>query len=62
MLFTVFLLLTTINLCSSQYNIDLVYNALNISQSAYCMGKYDTWSCATCSVTNNYETKLEKKK
>lgn len=61
MLFTVFLLLTTINLCSSQYNVDLVYNALNISQSAYCMGKYDTWSCATCSVTNNYETKLEKK-
>jgi|UniRef100_A0A6C0INY6 predicted lipase len=59
MLLALFFVLACANLCTSQYNIDLVSNALNISQAAYCLGNMDTWSCATCTDTNTYETKVE---
>lgn len=42
------------------YDEHLTNVALNISQSSYCMSNSNSWSCATCSPSNIYETKLDK--
>lgn len=57
MLFIIFLL-HVISIVYANYNYDLVYSALNISQSSYCMSNLDEWSCATCTNDNVYETKI----
>jgi hypothetical protein len=41
-------------------NTSVFYNAVNISQAAYCMTELDSWTCYTCSNNFIYETKLEK--
>lgn len=45
-------------LAQTAYNVDLVSSALNISQSAYCMSDLDEWTCATCTKTNVYQSKI----
>lgn len=45
---------------NASYDVHLIETALNISQSAYCLSKTDSWDCSTCTIENDYETKLEK--
>ena len=53
----IFILLSKLPLTLG-YDEQLTKVALNISQSSYCMSNLDSWTCATCSSDNIYETKL----
>ena len=47
-----------ISSCLANYDNMLTQVSVNISQSAYCLSTVDSWSCATCSNQNIFETKL----
>ena len=47
-----------ISSCLANYDNMLTMASINISQSAYCLSTIDSWSCATCSNQNIFETKL----